>query len=99
MTLNGKSEVERVETRTDNPVLGDMVTETTYSGYKDLGEIKSDVMFPSRIVQKQGGYPVMDLTISKITLNEALEADRFKLEAPAGAEVVHVGENSEEKRP
>src|SRR5216684_1043492 len=55
VTLNGKSEVERVETRTDNPVLGDMVTETTYSDYKDLGEIKSDVMFPSRIVQKQGG--------------------------------------------
>ena len=28
-----------------------------------------------------------------------LGADRFKLEAPAGAEVVRVGENSEEKRP
>jgi outer membrane lipoprotein-sorting protein len=41
----------------------------------------------------------LDLSISKITLNEALEANRFKLEAPAGAEVVHVGENSEEKRP
>jgi outer membrane lipoprotein-sorting protein len=41
----------------------------------------------------------LDLTITKITLNEALEADRFKLEAPTGAEVVKVGENSEEKRP
>jgi outer membrane lipoprotein-sorting protein len=41
----------------------------------------------------------LDLTISKIVLNERLEAERFKLEAPAGAEVVHVGENSEEKRP
>jgi outer membrane lipoprotein-sorting protein len=41
----------------------------------------------------------LDLSITKITLNETLEADRFKLEAPAGAEVVKVGENSEEKRP
>jgi outer membrane lipoprotein-sorting protein len=41
----------------------------------------------------------LDLTISKIALNEALEADRFKLEAPAGSEIVKVGENSEEKRP
>ena len=41
----------------------------------------------------------LDLTISKITLNGTLDADRFKLEAPTGAEVVHVGENSEEKRP
>lgn len=41
----------------------------------------------------------LDLTISKIALNGTLEADHFKLEAPAGAEVVHVGENSEEKRP
>ncbi len=41
----------------------------------------------------------LDLTITKVTLNEALQADRFKLEAPAGAEIVKVGENSEEKRP
>jgi outer membrane lipoprotein-sorting protein len=41
----------------------------------------------------------LDLTISRIRLNEPLEADRFKLEAPAGAEVVRAGENSEEKRP
>jgi outer membrane lipoprotein-sorting protein len=41
----------------------------------------------------------LDLAISRIALNETLDADRFKLEAPAGAEVVRVGENSTEKRP
>jgi outer membrane lipoprotein-sorting protein len=41
----------------------------------------------------------LDLTISRIALNETLEADRFKLEPPAGAEVVKVEENSEGKRP
>ena len=69
VTLNAKSEVERVETRTDNPVLGDTVTETTYSDYKDLGEIKSDVMFPSHITQKQGGFTVLDLAITKTDAN------------------------------
>jgi hypothetical protein len=51
-TLNPKNQVERVETRTNDPVLGDMVTETTYSDYKDLSEITTDVPFPTHIVQK-----------------------------------------------
>jgi glyoxylase-like metal-dependent hydrolase (beta-lactamase superfamily II) len=68
-TLNAKNQVERVETRADNPVLGDTTTETTYSDYKDLGEITSDVFFPTHIVQKQGGYPVLDLTITKTDPN------------------------------
>src|SRR4029077_6683271 len=50
-TVNTKNQPERVETRTNDPVLGDMVTETTYSDYKDLSEITTDVPFPSHIVQ------------------------------------------------
>lgn len=68
-TLNAKNQVERVETRTDDPVLGDMITETTYSDYKDLSEITTDVQFPTHIVQKQGGFPVLDLTITKTDTN------------------------------
>lgn len=68
-TLNAKNQVERVETRTNDPVLGDMVTETTYSDYKDLSEITTDVPFPSHIVQKQGGFPVLDITITKTDTN------------------------------
>jgi glyoxylase-like metal-dependent hydrolase (beta-lactamase superfamily II) len=68
-TLNAKNQPERVETRTNDPVLGDMVTETTYSDYKDLSEITTDVPFPSRIVQKQGGFSVMDITITKADTN------------------------------
>src|SRR5438105_2496207 len=69
VTLNAKNQVERVETHAENPVLGDTITETTYSDYKDLGEIASDVLFPSRIVQKQGGFPVLELTITKTDPN------------------------------
>jgi hypothetical protein len=40
----------------------------------------------------------LDLQVLKITLNGDLPADRFKLEQPAGSELVQVGEASE-KRP
>jgi hypothetical protein len=41
----------------------------------------------------------LDLTFSKITLNEALGPDRFALAAPAGAEIVRLTDNSEVKKP
>ncbi len=60
VTLNEKKQVARVETG---------ATEITYTDYKDLGEIASDVLFPARIVQKQGGVPVLELTITKADAN------------------------------
>jgi len=69
VTLNAKNQVERVETRTSDPVLGDMTTETAYSDYKDISEITTDIPFPTHIVQKQGGFPVLDLTIPKTDTN------------------------------
>jgi hypothetical protein len=39
----------------------------------------------------------LDLQITKLTLNEVLPPDRFKLEQPPGSELVRVGENTEEK--
>jgi hypothetical protein len=47
----------RVETSIDNPVLGDMQFEALYSDYKDFGGVK----FPMHIVQRQGGFPILDL--------------------------------------
>lgn len=41
----------------------------------------------------------LDLAISKIALNGPLTAEQFKLDPPAGAEVVHVGDESGEKKP
>ena len=56
--INEQNLVERVETWIDNPFLGDMPFEAIYSDYKDVGGAK----FPMHIVQKQGGYPIFDLT-------------------------------------
>jgi outer membrane lipoprotein-sorting protein len=39
----------------------------------------------------------LDLQISKLALNEDIPAERFKLEQPAGSELVRVGETSEDK--
>ena len=41
----------------------------------------------------------LDLQLTKLQLNEAIPADRFKLEQPAGSELVRVGEDATEKRP
>jgi hypothetical protein len=41
----------------------------------------------------------LDMTITKMVVNEPLEADRFKLEPPLGAEIVHLGKPDEDKRP
>jgi len=41
----------------------------------------------------------LDLHITKVTMNEEIPAERFKLEQPAGAELVRVGEATEGKQP
>lgn len=64
VTLDSKNLIQRVQTRSNN-----MVTETTYSDYKDLSESKSGKLFPAHIVQKRGGFTVWDLTITKADLD------------------------------
>ena len=64
-TINDQNLVESVEARFPNPVLGDMLVRNTYSEYKDFG----GVQFPGRIVQQQGDYPVLELTVSNAQPN------------------------------
>jgi len=68
-TLDAKYEVAKVETRTDNPALAELITETEYSDYKDHGEIATDVMSPGHIRWKQGRHPVMDLQVKMLDAN------------------------------
>ena len=51
--VNERNLVEKVKSWNTNPVLGDMLTETTYADYKDFG----GVQFPTKITQKAGGLP------------------------------------------
>jgi hypothetical protein len=41
----------------------------------------------------------LDLQVTKLMLNEDIPADRFKLEQPAGSELVQVAEDAPEKKP
>lgn len=66
-TLTDQNLVERVETRIDNPLLGDMVVESAYSEYRDVGGVK----FPGRIVDRLGGHPTLDITVGSVRPNGA----------------------------
>src|SRR5579863_4787543 len=41
----------------------------------------------------------MDLQVTKLVLNEDIPAERFKLDQPAGSELVEVGKDAPEKKP
>ena len=86
-TLNEQNLVERIETWVDNPVLGDMLVEAVFSDYKDFGGVK----FPTHILQREGGYPVLDLTITDVKPNAAaaieVPANIRQAKAPAPAAI------------
>jgi outer membrane lipoprotein-sorting protein len=56
--------------------------------------------YPRRIrLQRTHEEYRLDINFSKITLNEVLEADRFKITVPAGVEITHLGDAAEAKKP
>ena len=85
-TISGDNLVEKVESWLDNPVLGDMHVEATYSDYRDFGGFK----FPTKIVQKQGGFPAFELTVTDAKANVALDLavpDSVRQAAPPAVRV------------
>ena len=78
---------------------GALLSDVRYANWQPVAAGSAEEYPMSIRIERPRDEYRLDLTISRITLNEPLEADRFKLEVPAGAEVVHVGENSGEKRP
>ena len=67
--INRRNEVAWVRTAVPNPLLGDMVVETSYSNYQKFGA----VAFPMRMLQKQGGHPSLDLWLAHVKPNELLD--------------------------
>ena len=65
LTLGADQTVQKVETLIDAPVTGDTVVEWEYSGYRDFGGVK----YPTKIVQKQGGFAVLELNVSDVKPN------------------------------
>lgn len=71
-TLDAKNLVTKVDTRSDNTTLGNVITETEYSDYADHGEIPTEVQFPGHIVQKQGGHPTLDIQVKTVDISPYL---------------------------
>ena len=63
--VNEQNEIDRVETRLEHPVLGDLLVENIYSGYQMFGTVK----VPTRITQRRAGFPVFEATITSATAN------------------------------
>jgi len=61
--------VERIEAVIPNPVLGDTPIEVTYAEYRDFGGVK----FPTRIRQSSGGFATLDLTVTDVKPNVAVD--------------------------
>ena len=67
--INKMNQVDRVRAWMPNDVFGDMIVETTYSGYRTFNGIP----FPSRITQTQGGHPTIDLTVTAVEANQFID--------------------------
>jgi outer membrane lipoprotein-sorting protein len=93
-----RADLHMVRLQTYGPK-GALLSDVRYSNWHPVSAGSADEYPMSIRIERPRDEYRLDLAISKIALNEALQADRFSLEAPAGAEVVHVGENSEVKRP
>src|SRR4029450_8865161 len=57
--------VAKVETKIEDNIIGDMLVEQTYSGYKDFTGVK----FPTRIGPTRGGLAWTDLTVADVKAN------------------------------
>ena len=72
-----------MRTTGDAAVLGDTVTETLFTNYEESRGVK----FPMHIVQKQGGYPILDLMVTAVRpqSNVTIDVPSAAAQAPAPA--------------
>ena len=79
--VNAQNLVERIDTWVANPILGDTLIQTTFAEYRAFG----GVQFPTRIVQKQGGFPTLELTIEDVRPNATVNIPAPPAPAPQPA--------------
>ncbi len=73
--INDLGYVDRVETKINNDLLGDIVWSADYTDWKDFGGVK----FPTHIVQHQGTPEFFELNVSDVKVNVPVD-----LTQPAG---------------
>jgi len=68
-TVGDDNLITKVDGVIPNPVVGDLPVEITYSEYRNFG----GVMFPTRIREKTGGFLSLDLVVSDVRANGAVD--------------------------
>src|SRR6185295_8339689 len=76
----------RFDTLADNAVLGDAVTETILSDYREVAAGAARVRLPARVVTKVNGDVTLDLKYSVIEANAGTADEAFAV--PAGAQTI-----------
>jgi glyoxylase-like metal-dependent hydrolase (beta-lactamase superfamily II) len=69
LVLEDNGLVSRIESSVVHPVLGELPVLTQFIDYR----LHGGVLMPSRIVQDQGGYPALDLQVTQVAADEAVE--------------------------
>jgi glyoxylase-like metal-dependent hydrolase (beta-lactamase superfamily II) len=68
--IDAQNMISKVETKVDDAVVGDMLVEQSYSGYKDFAGVK----FPTKIVQMRAGLAWSDFTVTDVKANSPAPA-------------------------
>ena len=80
---------------------GSLLSDVRYANWQPLdtpGSMLAEYPRSIRIDRPHDEYR-LDMTVTKIALNESLAPDRFQLAAPQGAEIVHLTGAPEDKKP
>ena len=83
---------------------GALLADIRYSDWEPVdpenGAITSVNEFPRKIrIERPHDEYTLEMTVTKISLNEPMEASRFHLDPPAGAEIVALGDSAGEAKP
>jgi outer membrane lipoprotein-sorting protein len=79
---------------------GALLSDVRYANWQPLESPRAELKdYPRaiRIDRPRDEYR-LDITVSKVAVNEPLAADRFTLDAPPGAEIVHLADSPENKK-
>jgi glyoxylase-like metal-dependent hydrolase (beta-lactamase superfamily II) len=79
--INAQNLVEKISTKIDNALYGDLPYESEFSDYKNV----NGVQFPMHIVQKQGPYPILDLNVTDVKVNVPVTIVATAAPAPPAA--------------
>ena len=80
---------------------GALLSDVRYGNWQPLDTPSSAVKEYPRLIRldRPRDEYRLEMSVTKVSLNESLTSDRFTLDPPPGAEVVHLTDSAEDKKP